>query len=113
MAGHERAVGGSRSRTGREYAQGICPANSGRTRQMGQADPVGQHKGSMKIASVTSNRKGKQVMSKSSSATDYSLGADAALDVRPITPAIGAEIHGVRLSGGLPAAPVTAIRDAL
>ena len=34
--------------------------------------------------------------------------ADAALDIRPITPAIGAEIHGVRLSGDLPAATVTA-----
>ncbi|HKD31379.1 MAG TPA: TauD/TfdA family dioxygenase [Xanthobacteraceae bacterium] len=43
----------------------------------------------------------------------YSRPADAALDVRPITPAIGAEIHGVRLSGDLPAATVTAIRDAL
>jgi taurine dioxygenase len=30
-----------------------------------------------------------------------------------ITPAIGAEINGVRLSGELPAATVTAIRDAL
>src|SRR5207245_4973295 len=39
--------------------------------------------------------------------------ADAALDIRPITPAIGAEIHGVRLSGDLPAEMVTAIRDAL
>src|SRR5207245_723567 len=39
--------------------------------------------------------------------------ADAALDIRPITPAIGAEIHGVRLSGDLPAEIVTAIRDAL
>ena len=39
--------------------------------------------------------------------------ADAALDIRPITPAIGAEIHGVRLSGGLLAETVTAIRDAL
>jgi alpha-ketoglutarate-dependent sulfate ester dioxygenase len=37
----------------------------------------------------------------------------AVLDVRPITPAIGAEIHGARLSGDLPAATVTAIRDAL
>ena len=52
-------------------------------------------------------------MSKSSSAIDYSRAADAALDVRPITPAIGAEIHGARLSGDLPAATVTAIRDAL
>src|SRR5262245_5828343 len=39
--------------------------------------------------------------------------ADAALDVRPITPTTGAEIHGVRLSGDLPAATVTAIRDAV
>jgi alpha-ketoglutarate-dependent taurine dioxygenase len=67
----------------------------------------------MKIAGVTSNQKGKQDMSKSSSAIDYSRAADAALDVRQITPAIGAEIHGVRLSGDLPAATVTAIRDAL
>src|SRR5262245_51779041 len=37
----------------------------------------------------------------------------AALDVRLITPAIGAEIHGARLSGDLPAKTVTAIRDAL
>ena len=52
-------------------------------------------------------------MSKSSSATTFSRAAGAALDVRPITPAIGAEIHGVRLSGDLPAATMTAIRDAL
>jgi alpha-ketoglutarate-dependent sulfate ester dioxygenase len=52
-------------------------------------------------------------MSKSSSATSYSHMADAAPDVRPVTPAIGAEIHGVRLSGDLPAETVTAIRDAL
>jgi len=39
--------------------------------------------------------------------------AFGALDVRPITPAIGAEIHGVRLSGDLPTETVTAIRDAL
>ncbi len=39
--------------------------------------------------------------------------ADAALDIRPITPAIGAEIHGVRLSGDLPAETVAAIRHAL
>jgi len=51
-------------------------------------------------------------MAKSSSA-NYSRAAEAALDVRPITPAIGAEIHGVRLSGKLPAETVTAIRDAL
>ena len=36
-------------------------------------------------------------MSNSPSAPDYSHPSDAALDVRPITPAIGAEIHGVRL----------------
>jgi alpha-ketoglutarate-dependent sulfate ester dioxygenase len=47
------------------------------------------------------------------SATNYSHVADAALDVRSITPAIGAEIHGVRLSGDLPAATVTAIRDSV
>jgi taurine dioxygenase len=47
------------------------------------------------------------------SASNYFRVADAALDVRSITPAIGAEIHGVRLSGDLPAATVTAIRDAV
>src|SRR5215470_6606032 len=52
-------------------------------------------------------------MSNSPSMPDYSRPADAALDVRPITPAIGAEIHGVRLSGDLPAETVAAIRDAL
>jgi alpha-ketoglutarate-dependent taurine dioxygenase len=52
-------------------------------------------------------------MSNSPSAPNYSRAADAALDIRPITPAIGAEIHGVRLSGDLPAATATAIRDAL
>jgi taurine dioxygenase len=52
-------------------------------------------------------------MSNPHSAPNSSHPADAALDVRPITPAIGAEIHGVRLSGDLPAATVTAIRDAL
>src|SRR5215831_12158099 len=45
--------------------------------------------------------------------SNYSRLTDAALDVRPITPAIGAEILGVRLSGELPAETVTAIRDAL
>jgi alpha-ketoglutarate-dependent sulfate ester dioxygenase len=40
-------------------------------------------------------------------------GVPPLLDVRPITPAIGAEIHGVRLSGDLPAETVNAIRDAL
>jgi alpha-ketoglutarate-dependent taurine dioxygenase len=62
---------------------------------------------------ATSNQKGKQAMSNSRSAPNYSPAADTALDVRPITPAIGAEIHGVRLSGDLPAETVTAIRDAL
>src|SRR5262249_15375796 len=52
-------------------------------------------------------------MLKSSSATTSSRATDAALDVRPITPAIGAEIQGIRLSGDLPAEAVTAIRDAL
>jgi len=52
-------------------------------------------------------------MSKSSSAPNYSRADDAVLDLRPITPAIGAEIYGVRLSGDLPAETVTAIRDAL
>src|SRR5215831_899095 len=52
-------------------------------------------------------------MTKSSTATSSYRTSDAALDVRPITPAIGAEIYGVQLSGDLPAATVTAIRDAL
>jgi alpha-ketoglutarate-dependent sulfate ester dioxygenase len=52
-------------------------------------------------------------MSNSASRPDYSRPTDTALDVRPITPAIGAEIHGVRPSGDLPAETVTAIRDAL
>jgi taurine dioxygenase len=52
-------------------------------------------------------------MSNSPSAPNYSSAADAAVDVRPITPAIGAEIPGVRLSGDLPAETVTAIREAL
>ncbi len=52
-------------------------------------------------------------MSNSPSALGQSRSADAALDVRPITPAIGAEIHGVLLSGKLPAETVTAIRGAL
>src|SRR5258708_19652628 len=52
-------------------------------------------------------------MIKSSAATSSYRTSDAALDVRPITPAIGAEIHGVRLSGDLPAETVTAIRNAL
>src|SRR5215470_2462213 len=52
-------------------------------------------------------------MSNAPSMPNSSRPADAALDVRPITPAIGAEIHGIRLSGDLPAETVTAIRDAL
>ena len=52
-------------------------------------------------------------MSNSPSAPNYSRAAHAALDVRPITLAIGAEIHDVRLSGDLPAATVAAIREAL
>src|SRR5215813_13393544 len=52
-------------------------------------------------------------MNKPSAATSSYRTSDVALDVRPITPAIGAEIHGVRLSGDLPAETVTAIRDAL
>src|SRR5262249_27492454 len=52
-------------------------------------------------------------MSKSSSAPNYSHTTHTALDIRPITPAIGAEIHSVRLSGDLPAETVTAIRNAL
>jgi alpha-ketoglutarate-dependent sulfate ester dioxygenase len=52
-------------------------------------------------------------MNKSSTATIGSRTSEATLDVQPITPAIGAEIHGLRLSGELPAKTVTAIRDAL
>jgi alpha-ketoglutarate-dependent sulfate ester dioxygenase len=52
-------------------------------------------------------------MNKSSTATSAYRTGDASLDVRPMTPAIGAEIHGVRLSGDLPAQTVAAIRDAL
>src|SRR5215470_6043005 len=52
-------------------------------------------------------------MSKSSCAPNYSRADEAALDVRPIAPAIGAEIYGVRLSGDLSAETVTAIRNAL
>jgi alpha-ketoglutarate-dependent taurine dioxygenase len=44
---------------------------------------------------------------------NYSRPAAGVFDVRPITLAIGAEIHGVRLSGDLPAETVTAIRNAL
>jgi hypothetical protein len=50
-------------------------------------------------------------MKSSAMATSYRTSEDA-LDVRQITPAIGAEVHGVRLSGELPAEMVTAIRDA-
>jgi taurine dioxygenase len=52
-------------------------------------------------------------MNNTSTATSTYCTSDASLDVRPITPVIGAEIHGVRLSGELPAKTVTAIRDAL
>jgi alpha-ketoglutarate-dependent sulfate ester dioxygenase len=52
-------------------------------------------------------------MNESRTATSAYRGSAASLDVRPITPAIGAEIHGLRLSGDLPAATVAAIRDAL
>jgi taurine dioxygenase len=50
-------------------------------------------------------------MSISLSATNPGL--TPLLDVRPITPVIGAEIQGIRLSGELPAETVNAIRDAL
>jgi alpha-ketoglutarate-dependent sulfate ester dioxygenase len=50
-------------------------------------------------------------MSISISATNPGL--TPLLDVRPITPAIGAEIQGIRLSGDLPAETVNAIRGAL
>jgi len=43
----------------------------------------------------------------------YSRPADAALVIRPVTPAIGAEIHGVQLSGDLPADTMISIRNAL
>jgi len=52
-------------------------------------------------------------MNKSSVATSSYRTSDLALDARPITPAIGAQVHGVRLFGDVPAATVTAIRDAL
>jgi alpha-ketoglutarate-dependent sulfate ester dioxygenase len=52
-------------------------------------------------------------MCKFSSAIDCSHPAAAALVVCPVTPTIGAEIHGVRLSGDLPTTTVGAIRDAL
>src|SRR5256885_2072122 len=78
----------------------------------GEAHSVGEHKWSVKTATAAS-KQGVQAMSKSSSTGNYCEATGAVLDVRPITPAIGAEIHGVRLSGDLPAATVTAIRDAL
>src|SRR5260370_10501297 len=46
-------------------------------------------------------------------ATTRSRAADAAPHVRPIPPAIRAEIHDLRLSGDLPAETATAVRDAL
>src|SRR3989449_227353 len=50
---------------------------------------------------------------KSSGVTTPYRTSKHALDVRQITPAIGAEIHDVRLSGDLPAKTVAAIRDAV
>jgi alpha-ketoglutarate-dependent sulfate ester dioxygenase len=50
---------------------------------------------------------------KMSAATSSYRTTEALLDVCPITPAIGAQIDGVRLSGDLPAETVTVIRDAL
>jgi alpha-ketoglutarate-dependent sulfate ester dioxygenase len=52
-------------------------------------------------------------MPKSPSIPIHSRPADATLDIRPVTPAIGAEINGVQLSGDLPAETMTAIRHAL
>jgi alpha-ketoglutarate-dependent sulfate ester dioxygenase len=52
-------------------------------------------------------------MSSSPPMPNSSRPADTPLDIRPITPAIGAEIHDVRLSGDLPGETVTAIRHAL
>src|SRR5215470_18044961 len=52
-------------------------------------------------------------MSKFPSAIDGSQATGAALDIRPVTTAIGAEIHGIQLSSDLPAETMTAIRDAL
>jgi alpha-ketoglutarate-dependent sulfate ester dioxygenase len=52
-------------------------------------------------------------MFKFPSAIDGPHATATALDIRPITPAIGAEINGVRLSGDLSAEIVTSIRDAL
>ena len=52
-------------------------------------------------------------MNDSSPVTGAYRATDASLDILQITPAVGAEIHGVRLSANLPAGVVTAIRDAL
>jgi alpha-ketoglutarate-dependent sulfate ester dioxygenase len=52
-------------------------------------------------------------MSNSPTMPIHSCPCDAAIDIRPVTPAIGAEIHGVQLSGDLPAETMTAIRNAL
>jgi len=73
---------------------------------------AGKHQRSVKIATAPSNQEVYD-MSKFPSPTDRSRGVDASFDVRRIMSAIGAEIHGVRLSGDLQAETVTAIRDAL
>jgi alpha-ketoglutarate-dependent sulfate ester dioxygenase len=52
-------------------------------------------------------------MNNSSAAASAYRTNDASLDVHPITPLIGAEIHGVRLSGDLHVKTMNAIRDAL
>src|SRR5215468_11106324 len=52
-------------------------------------------------------------MNKSSSAASSHHTTDTTLHVRQVTPAIGAEIDGVQLSGDLSGEMVTAIRDAL
>jgi hypothetical protein len=48
---------------------------------MGQGDPVGKRKGSMTVAPATSNQQGKQVMSNSPSAPNYSQGATSGLPI--------------------------------